>query len=488
MNEKKRNRREWVKTAAIVFLSVMLVLTFFSNTIMNYSLPEVATQYVQSGTITLQVRGTGTVESGNLYNVIISESRKVTSVAVRVGDSVQIGDVICYLEDVESNELVQARKELEAAQQAYDLALLSGNYSVSQMQTGTNNISVSGFRNQLIAAQKEVDAIQDKIDAMMPAYNLAKDKLDTAQAALDEATTEVKRINSWIQYNATVTTGDAPKSLQDQYQEAYQIQILRQNEVDSVQLEFQKQQQALSDLQDQLSTAEANVRQLSSDISAALDLGKYYDVVVSARENVERLEEKAIGATITADIAGRITSVSVIAGGTTAPDMTIATIQPEGQGYTLSFSVTAEQANRISIGDPAELVNSWWYYDVTATVASIRPDPSDPNRSRLVTFNLTGDLTAGQNLSLQVGSRSQNYNMVVPNSAIREDNNGKFILVVEGRQSPLGTRYYAVRYDIEVLASDDTQSAISGPLNGYEYVITTSTKPVEAGQLVRLPD
>ena len=35
-----------MKTVAIIFLSIMLVLTFFSNTIMNYSLPQVATQYV----------------------------------------------------------------------------------------------------------------------------------------------------------------------------------------------------------------------------------------------------------------------------------------------------------------------------------------------------------------------------------------------------------------------------------------------------------
>ena len=39
---KKRGRRDWVKNAIIIFLAVLLVLTFFSNTIMNYSLPEVA--------------------------------------------------------------------------------------------------------------------------------------------------------------------------------------------------------------------------------------------------------------------------------------------------------------------------------------------------------------------------------------------------------------------------------------------------------------
>ena len=78
--------------------------------------------------------------------------------------------------------------------------------------------------------------------------------------------------------------------------------------------------------------------------------------------------------------------------------------------------------------------------------------------------------------------------MIVPNSAIREDNNGKFILVVEQSASPLGNRYKAVRADVQVVASDETQSAITGGIYGWEPVITTSTKPVEEGQLVRLPD
>ena len=61
-NENKGSRkREWIKNIAIIFLTIMLILTFFSNTIMNYSLPQVATQYVQSGSISAQIRGTGIV-------------------------------------------------------------------------------------------------------------------------------------------------------------------------------------------------------------------------------------------------------------------------------------------------------------------------------------------------------------------------------------------------------------------------------------------
>ena len=94
----------------------------------------------------------------------------------------------------------------------------------------------------------------------------------------------------------------------------------------------------------------------------------------------------------------------------------------------------------------------------------------------------------GQSLSISVGQKSADYDLIVPNSAIREDNNGKFVLIVETKSSPLGNRYVATRVDVEVLASDDTKSAISGGLYGYEFVITTSTKPVEAGKLVRLAE
>ena len=76
--------------------------------------------------------------------------------------------------------------------------------------------------------------------------------------------------------------------------------------------------------------------------------------------------------------------------------------------------------------------------------------------------------------------------MTVPNSAIREDNNGKFILIIEERPSPLRNRYIARRADVEVTTSDDTKSAINAAIEGWEYVITTSTVPIKAGQEVRL--
>ena len=83
-------KREWVKTAAIILLAVLLVLTFFSKTIMNASLPEVATQQVSSGAINARIRGQGTVEASEVYNVTIKQTRKVSSVLVKTGQEINV--------------------------------------------------------------------------------------------------------------------------------------------------------------------------------------------------------------------------------------------------------------------------------------------------------------------------------------------------------------------------------------------------------------
>ena len=61
-----------------------------------------------------------------------------------------------------------------------------------------------------------------------------------------------------------------------------------------------------------------------------------------------------------------------------------------------------------------------------------------------MTFDITGDeVTPGQSLNVSVGQKSANYDLIVPNSAIREDSNGKFILIRGIQEQPLGNRYVA---------------------------------------------
>ena len=568
MNENSgKKRREWVKNAAIIFLSVMLVLTFFSNTFMNYSLPEVAAQYVQSGTITAKIRGTGTVESGDPYNVKISETRTISSVLVKTGDKVEKGDPLFLLEDKESKELTDAQAALDKAMLDFELALLSGDISNSTFQNVQNGnvASINTYQSRIVAAEAEIDRWQKQVDEATNAINQLKaaqvnvdaggtpdtgseqNKVNAAQAALnsDEVKIAKDKISEWQaaqatcqatidKYNENIASsvsgnGFVNQVTEDEYQlalknrEQYQSLInerqafinnnpdkvkaydekvkaladankaladkqnSKENSTNSLTVQTQNWQTELDKRNIQLKAAQDTKEQLLKDISTELNLDYQLDSLQKQRDDIAKLQENAVGASIEAPISGTITSVTVKAGDEAQPDTALVTMQPEGKGFTMSFSVTNDQAKRLSVGDKADLVNSWRYSDMDITLASIKPDTTDPGQKKLLTFDITGDeVTPGQSLNVSVGHKSANYDLIVPNSAIREDSNGKFILIVESKSSPLGNRYVATRVDVEVLASDDTQSAVSGALYGSEFVITTSTQPVEAGKLVRL--
>lgn len=535
MNEKSKNKREWVKTAAIIFLSVMLVLTFFSNTFMNYSLPEVATTYVQSGTITAKIRGTGVVESGDPYEIVAQESRKVMSVAVRAGDQVQKGDVLLYLEDADSEELKAAKtaletakKELDRLQKEYDLSLLNQDVTAADIEQA-KNFSVNQYRKQMDAIQKEKENAQanvDQIQAQVAQLNQvisdhdtqlkydttlrdslasAPADLEAAQKAYEDAESEKNTADSSgtdEEKAAAANKLAAAKSALLAAHEANNTYTACLQRLQNVAVNKSNYELQLYGVQKNLAAAQAVVTQkqqeldkirktadtvsgLQAKLSAISDARK---AVEKCQEEVEKQQEKAKGATVTAEISGTVSEIRVTAGKTFQYKETLVVLQPEGQGCTMSFSVTNEQARRLSVGDRADLVNAWRYDDVEVTLASIKPDKTNPGQNKELTFNITGNVVAGQTLNVSVGQKSANYDLIVPNSAIREDSNGKFILIVESKSSPLGNRYVASRVDVEVIASDDTRSAVSGALYGYEYVITTSTKPVEAGKLVRLAD
>ena len=132
----------------------MLILTFFSNTIMNYSLPEVAAQYSQSGSITSKIRTTANVIANSTYKITIEETRNILSVAVKDGDMVKKGDVLFYLEDAESEQLKTARDTLAQLEKEYQLKLLQ-----SGSDYYADELAITQKRDELKKAQEKLNNI-----------------------------------------------------------------------------------------------------------------------------------------------------------------------------------------------------------------------------------------------------------------------------------------------------------------------------------------
>lgn len=550
---KAQKRKDAIKNIAIAFLAILLVLTLFSNTIMNVTLPQVATTYVASSEIAPSIRGTGTLTAGSTYDVVITQSRKIATVEVKVGQTVEKDQVLFTLEDAESEELEAARTAAEDAKDAYDLALFSADIPADDILAIKNGSSLSfdSFLKELAEANENYSAalqtdtdVQAQIDEYEYYKKIAslyvtadedRDKATSGTTTMSDA--DIVYQQKLLEEQITNLTAEIEKydEVINKFEASYgtDAQVYEDSSEDFI-TEYNSYREAIDNkyvAESKKGVAEREKAKLADFGNLETRNASYYDgLIESAKENknqtaaaltkaetarkdvlakitaeialvqkrtdyeqakakVDKLEETAIGATVNAPVAGTIASLSYKAGENTKANETMATIQLEGQVLTMSFSVTTEQAKKVKVGQAASAQNAWAYSDLSAVLTSITNDSSDPNGHKVLNFEVSGtDLSAGQSLSLVLGENAVTYDLVVPNSAIREDNNGKFVLILDSRSTPFGNRYIARRAEVTVVASDDANSAITGNIDPYSYVITTSTAPISSGDQVRLQD
>ena len=620
-------KREWVKTVAIIFLAVMLVLTFFSNTIMNHSLPEVATANVTSGTINAKIRGQGTVSANETYDVTIKQTRKVASIKVKAGQEVAAGDVLFTLEAEESDELKQAQTELESMELNYEKSLIAAsteaareNREVQKLQETYNDLlaqyhqysnkdasqiakekaaadaklkelqadskaaqsdyearvaekteleseaaelkthiaslkAVMGKQEEIIAAQNTL--YQDQIRYLNDYNRLMELAGQNPQVAMSYARYPEQFANMLTEQDRAGTTGDSktadPKlaraqqiatayttltkdqsdidsltaerdnmiydidgvrdysQVESEYRYAYNEYDAVKRELDSFDSETSRLKKLAEDaaqavidqqevvdklasagtLADQVKSAkqalEDKIFEQSLSDGSSLDLEAAKKAIDEKKADIEKLTQNADETEVKAKVAGTVSNIAITAGSNANAETPLITLNLTDRGYTVKISVTNDQAKKVRVGDNAELVNYWYGGDIQATLENITNDPQNPGKGRLLVFRLTGDVEPDTNLTLSIGQKSANYDCIVPNSAVRTDSNGTFVLAITVKSSPLGNRYTATRVDVQELAKDDTNTAVTGLSSG-DFVITTSTKPIEAGTQVRLVD
>ena len=725
MKEESVKKRGWVKNAAIIFLAVMLVLTFFSNTIMNRSLPEVAVRYTTSGTINARIRGMGTVSANDSYEVVLNQTRTIKDVNVRLNREVEVGEVLFTLADAGSQELETARDALHTLLLDYEKAVigasLNGNYAVeergielartkldeiqadrdeipyseseielAQEEVATAETEVASAKLAVETAEERVSFAQEYYDERDEAVGIAKAGVTTAESAITSAQsaadasaaavrTAQDALNAHSSGNAALARRYADKSTEvankqndievanvvhgDEYEEfkksaaeyyasitsitsleddkewdklsetqkgvyyaAYAQYLQAENQGDPFSTETSIVNSELNayyeitKLNGQLAALKLELERLGDDLAAdrssdtqeynrlagrlnearaeqtaanralsnaratltsanavlasanavlanakfmldsalavqktakaeqenanemlemakkeletqqgyktdwraandaiksqqmsledllfnfsekqktdgvtnalqALDMTERRNQISKKRAEIESLEDDDVEDVITSPVSGTIRQLNISPGNQTQPGSPLAVIEVADRGYTLSFPVTIEQSRKVAVGDIAEMDRWYWGGEVRAVLASIRNDPQNPATSRILEFDISGDVQSGTQLNLSIGERSANYDIIVPNSALRSDTNGDFVLIVLARSSPLGNRFIATRVDVQIIASDDTQSAVTGGgLSGWDYVITTSNRPLEPGMQVRMID
>ena len=593
INKDKHNplkRRDVIKTVLIIFLAILLILTFFSNTIMNKSLSQISTERTSSGKLTERLRGSGVVESNQSYGVTVDSNKTVDTVMVKAGKEVEKGDVLFTVGTGESEELTAAEDALNALKLEYQKAMLTPPADYTEENQAIKNArddlaAAIAKRDNAIANQGGVQAAKDNYNnnkSQLNHYTKLETKLTAVISAIDtdsyagapaEYTGELISLqniytDAETEYNsaknlymalvsggsindnndmsgADITTRESVEPTTD----GTMSPVVSAEEIEAAKANMEVKEAEMNTAKDnydnakynlrtqyaaQLADAESNIdwytaqineyesnntdngmtiddleedvktkQRALEDLITALNKtmkdndnqGKLTNLDIEAKkkeiERAEKKVEKLRKETETTEIkskhSGIVSAVNIKAGDETVPDMELITIDIAEEGYTVQITVDAEKTKKIKKGTAAEVVNNW-SGGIEAILTDIKNDTTAGSKNRILVFSVTGDVDSGSYIDLSIPCGSGNYDAIVPKSAVYEDKDGKFVLTVMSKSSPLGNRYYAQKVPVEIQASDELSSAVLGNIKNGDYVITAASKPVSPGDQVKMKD
>ncbi len=443
-------KRNWVIKAGIGFLIVMGLLTFFSNTILNYSLPQVTTVYSSSGAMSSSIQGTGTIQAVTQVKLTAESNRTIDKVNFYLNEEVSEGAVIAtYVPSTESEN-----EELKAAQEELDNLLdqkraddlqkpvydyTQENRAISDAQAALNQANATaaaaqGKASAVAAAQADINAAQNTITsindeiASLETQRTSKAQtvgdaefaLESSKQVLADAIAALEAVPEGEDSTAEQAAVDAAQAAVNQNQAVYnqasaELAAIEQS-ISGKNAALTSAEASLSAANERLAAAQAlpdptdaaaavvmaqrslddankslTDRKKADGIQQILDAMAQEDkdkALAAAQKKVDDLTALAGVAQVVATKAGRISVLNISDGVETAKGDVMVIIDVVSDGFKVPITFTKEQAAQIQVGMGAKIADYWGSTDQDAIVVSIKPDSTDPRNNKTVTFIL----------------------------------------------------------------------------------------------------
>jgi len=473
------NYKKIIARITVVFVGIILFLTFFSRTLVDLHIPRVAVSFADSGTIRPEAISSGVVRHADTERVFAPASGRITRIVER-GDTLTARDILMVItSDLETlqNQLTQAEHDQRvqalnqdrtatdrAVEQARLVQLLSEPLTLPtrpilriweyDMQLETNENDINRLEDDL--ANLEVLYVQGAV----PRQTILDREADLAR--LTQAREQIlrRREQTIATYEMAVEAyTDGVDSAERNHQNQIQTQ---QNRI--AQLDFTLIAQNM-----EMERIERRIYELTEQIA---DGG-------AVEFTVADMESTALGTRAVTDVmSGMVVGAQVQEG---MPMMDIALRNnnffieasfPQQQDFIdLHQNVDIMVGNEILTGLTTRIVAEGGRNTVTITLQS-------------------GTLIGGELARVTVSPGVSNHANIIPISALREDQMGYFILVVEAQEGRIGTSYILRQHIVSPGRRDNSNVVITSPFFGMEIpegpIVINSDVPVHAGVRVRL--
>lgn len=425
-------RRKITGKAAVIFLTVMLILTFFSNTINNFTLPKVTYETPASGALIKEVTGTGNVEANTVRDLYIRSSMKVTGVMVKAGDKVKKGQTLLTLDttDIEN--------QLKDEQDKYAQKKLS----LEKLIEAGEELKEAGSPGNLLDLDKAVQTARQNAEKAQKNYDSTKSLYEIgAVTANDVADAKYGLENAKTDYEIAINNRD--KVIKDNGRELEN----NSRDIEIIKLDISMEERKIAEL-----SKEMNMDKVTAPCDGIIT-GLYYSegMTATASQPLYKISD------------------------TTGEFQFVATVDASAAGY-------------LEVGDGAEItINSSNDKMIQGKVKQIRDNQQQIGVKKDVVMDIPADgLVGGESGTAYIKKSIGSFKTLVSNSAVGQDSSGYFVYVLKERKGPLGNEFYVQKVTVATYDSDNMKTAVLSGITAMDKVVSDSDKTLSGNVRVML--
>ena len=463
-----------LRTITVVFVCFVILLTFFARTLADINLPRVSTAFVATGIVAPEAVSSGIANHSDQERVFSPSGGRLTFF-LDEGSTAREGDVLFTI----TTDLDNLFERLEAVHHEERLNMLS----VQQITNDREETEARLFRLR-----------QEPLPVLAPpVLNLweIESQIEANNRSIYTVTADIESL--WVLYHA----GAVPRANITR-RESDLLDLIERGENLRLNLEVQIARHQ-TDLQNYHAGIDRARRERNEQIRSLENALTGHDFQLARAEleavrlesrRDEILEQIQAGGVMefrleNFDLAHLVVEInpSLDIGSFVAEDAWVMTISPQNNRFTIyapfsnvhEFVRTATEAS-VRVGDESLL----------GEVVRVRAE----GMNIIAVIEVTArDLLGGELVQVTVRGRRLVGDYTVPLAALREDEQGHYILYVTSEAGMMGSNYIANVFRVNILYRDNVTASIVASGGGdfpEEPIIIRSDSPVRASDRVRL--
>ncbi|MCL1878982.1 MAG: hypothetical protein FWF80_08990 [Defluviitaleaceae bacterium] len=478
----------------IIFVGVLLFMTFFSRTLADMHVPRITLDFARQGTISPEARSSGIVRAADTEQIFAPVAGRITQI-VAIGDDINAQTVLFtissdlrtladMLEQTEHNRRLNTldvrRTQAEIASEHIQLAQAIAAPLALPIEPSQNLFEYD------LQIENNERALTLQLDVHNRAAENAQDELAVLQTLFAEGIISQQELTDGE--NEVARLAQSREQILAQHEQAREQAILRREQAilnyEAARLAHEESaRSAMRNHEAQIEGRRSRIAQLEFTLTAHEIESERIDAQI-----LELTEQIAAGGMVEVRLGeggGRtVAEVDVVVGTHISEGAAVLlTAMNNGRFYIdASFS---QMQDFISAGHRADIIVGT--ERIEGSVTRIVPQGG---RNAVTIEVQSRTLRGGEAATVTVSGGTSNHAHVIPLSALREDQNGYFVLYVEALPRNFGRNDYYLRVRrVESGRRDASHIAISsvwGMDIPEEPVVVNSDIPVRAGERVRI--